>query len=148
MRSVFDLYRWDVLQSFGFEQRPRDLETERAIWYDLSQQVVYGDPHVGPLAVRYEPGTIVVPVGYGFRATRGIVSVDANTRTVVIRVDNPRAEDFGNVAVIETLPEGSEYIWGSSNVAVTGANPYRFAVRRLPAGGTALVTYQLLLRKS
>jgi hypothetical protein len=145
-RGVFDLYRWDVLKDLGYETRPGDLASERALWGEISIQMIFGDPELGP-ALRYDPRTLVVPSNDWIALTRA-VRLSGPSRQIAITVEN-RGRDSANVRITELLPAGSAYVDGSARldgttaVDVRGVNPYSFAVGRLAAGAKAVLTYEV-----
>src|SRR5688572_14558935 len=97
------------------------------------------------------------------------------TVTVVIKNNDTQKRAVKNVKVTEILPEGAHYIWKSAKVArtngrstlppdskspinsevaiwhsiaVTGANPYGFAVGDLDYNDQIFLSYQMLLHKN
>lgn len=47
VKSIFDLYRWRLLQQMGYKQSPTTRAQERALWIAISRQIIYGDPPIG-----------------------------------------------------------------------------------------------------
>jgi hypothetical protein len=44
VKSAFDLYRWELLKKIGYTDAPRDAESERELWTEISRRMVYGNP--------------------------------------------------------------------------------------------------------
>jgi hypothetical protein len=149
VRSVFDLYRWDVLKGLGFTVMPADMVTERELWKTISMQISRGDPpDVGPV-LRYDSGTYVLPAS-NLRVTRGLSAPNANraTRTVTASVRNEAQHAVSDITLVETIPQGQQYVWGTMQLdgeeaEVYGTNPYRIDIGCLNAGETATVTYEM-----
>jgi hypothetical protein len=146
-RGVFDLYRWEVLKDLGYETRPGDLASERALWTAISVQMIYGDPELGP-ALRYDSRTLVVPRNDWILLTRS-VRVSGPNRQIVIVVENCGPDSAADVRITEHLPAGSDYVDGSArhdgrpSVEVRGVNPYSFAIGPLAAGGKSVLIYEV-----
>lgn len=157
VRAVFDLHRWSVLQDLGFEQKPRTLEAERKLWSAISLQIDRGDPLSGP-ALRYATHSVeVLPESAGLEVTRGISVPDANRvcmTTVTVR--NAGTHPVRDVVLIETLPSGREYRWGSMTISgmaaqppqLSGTNPYRVKLGALDAGAAVVVTYEAIVMEA
>lgn len=43
VKGAFDLYRWDLLKQLGYTRMPSTMVEERALWDDISKQLVFGD---------------------------------------------------------------------------------------------------------
>lgn len=147
VRSVFDLYRGDVLRDFGIEQRPRDLASERAIWQELSQQIIYGDPLNG-VAMRYPLDSVVLPANGALLVTKGVITENAASgiRHVRLSVKNTSDQKISDVRVLEHLPAGSEYVWGSGDTSkIAGVNPLTITAGSVAAGETVTFDYKITL---
>ncbi|HEX7150320.1 MAG TPA: hypothetical protein VF618_02445 [Thermoanaerobaculia bacterium] len=148
VRSAFDLHRRDVLTDLGFDPPPGDLESERAVWKDLSERLDVGAPP-NKRELRYDLRTIVLPHDAPMILTRaaGPAKPDGS-RTITIRVHNPRLRTTNDVKIVEHLPETTELVWGTANVPLTGTNPYYFQVPAIPARSDVVISYQVLAKKS
>jgi hypothetical protein len=147
VRGVFDLYRWEVLKDLGYETRPGDLESERALWTAISVQMIFGDGELGP-TLRYDSRTLVLPVSQWLSLTRSIRAQDGSRRIAVV-VENRGADAIANVRIIEHLPAGSDYVDrsarldGNAPVEVRGTNPYSFTVGGLAPWAKSELTYEV-----
>lgn len=146
VRGVFDLYRWEVLKDLGYETRPGDLLSERALWTAISRQMIFGDPELGA-NLRYEPNTLVVPHNEWIRLTRAERATKSGTEISIV-VENRGVDPATKIDLRERIADGSVYVAGSGRldgtpIVVRGTNPYSFAVGDLVAGARVEVTYQL-----
>jgi len=151
VKSVFDLFRGDLLKKLGYQQTPTTRAEEREIWKALNLQVLIGDP---PTAAPLEyvprstkPRTAVTSIpAVELGLTSGIVKQPHGVRLYSYRVTNKDQQRAADVVVIETLPEGQEYIWESARrdgVAcdVSGTNPYTVALGSVAAGASVTFSY-------
>jgi len=152
VRGVFDLYRWDVLKDLGFESRPGDLDSERALWTAISRQMIFGDPELGPM-LNYDPRTLTVPFSPWISLTRSVRTLPGG-RQVAIVIRNRGLDTVSTVSIAEHLPSGSDYIADSAQLnghplrEVHGVNPFFFHIGSLAANATAELTYEAELRES
>lgn len=159
VKSAFDLYRWKLLEQLGHK---RDLTTrtdERTLWHEISRQAIYGDPFrktsipdyrdksapAAPFVTHGGPAGIL-EIGRGFR-----VLAESNRVTVVLSIKNTDTDmDADNIVITDKLPEGLHYEWDSAEsnmggrVAVSGSNPYKFAVGQLAANSSMTLTYNAI----
>jgi uncharacterized repeat protein (TIGR01451 family) len=142
VRASFDLYRWDVLRDLGFTSRPATMLEERALWNEISRQLAFGDTLAGA-DLSYDIRSAVTPSLPELRLTRGVTPLDVDTQRVTVRVQNAGADPIAAVSIIETVPPGSAYVWGSATVEVQGTNPYRFLVGDLAPKATVEITYDV-----
>jgi hypothetical protein len=47
VKWVFDLFRAELLKKMGYTQTFANREEERAVWGEISRQIIYGDPIKG-----------------------------------------------------------------------------------------------------
>jgi hypothetical protein len=146
VKGAFDLYRRPLLAQLAYEVVPQTLLQERALWADISQQLLFGDsPRVRPaeftgisVAARGSPDYARLEV------TRGVSAAHASedpTVTIAVRNATVPPQAVNRVIVTDFVPQPFHYVWGSANVPVTGANPYEFEIGRLEPGQTCIVTY-------
>jgi len=148
VRSAFDLHRRDVLKDLGFDPPPGDLESERAVWKDLSERLDFGAPP-NKRELRYDLRTIVLPHDSPMILTRAAGPAnEGGIRTIAICVHNPRLRTTDDVKIVEHLPEGTELVWGTASVPLTGTNPYYFQVPAIPAQSDVVIRYQVLAKKT
>jgi hypothetical protein len=136
------------LADLGFDPPPGDLESERAVWKDLSARLDFGAPP-NKRELRYDLRTIVLPHDAPMILTRAAGPTNqAGARMIAIRVHNPRLRTTDDVKIVEHLPEGTELVWGTASVPLTGTNPYYFHVPAIPAQSDVVISYQVLAKKS
>ncbi|HEY0370939.1 MAG TPA: hypothetical protein VGD79_03005 [Thermoanaerobaculia bacterium] len=144
VRAAFDLHRDEVLRDLGVANPPQDLQSERALWDQISAQIIYGDPGENT-RLRFDVSTIALPARSYLDVTRAVVPTsDASTRAIVVRVDNRGAETPA-VRVIEHLATGTELVWESASVRVEGTNPYTFFLGTMKAGASRVFVYKVLV---
>ena len=144
VRAAFDLHRAAVLKDLGVTPQPRDLRSERSVWIRLSQQIIFGDPDVGP-TFRFDVSTLVFPEYDELVVARVIATTkDANVREVSVRVENRSASPVQDVQIVEHLPAGTELVTGSMSHPVDGTNPYWFTLGNLGGGQASVLTYRIL----
>jgi hypothetical protein len=147
VRSAFDLHRGDVLAGLGFEPPPGDLESERAVWTEISRRFDFGEP-LTERKLRFDLRTIVLPVDSPVMLTRAAGPPNAaGIRTVAIRVYNPQSRPADGVKIVEHVTNGMELLWGTASVSFTGTNPYHFQVPQIAAKGEVVISYQVLAKK-
>lgn len=158
VKAAFDLYRWDLLKQLGYTQLPASLGEERALWRDISLQMIYGDaPSRADL--RYAPAASPRTSAKGQPAdapldlARGVqLDGDAGALIVVIAVAHTGgAGVVDGVIIRDTPPDGYEYEWGSAcvdgrPVPVSGTGAYRFAVGSLSSAGKVELSYRAIPR--
>jgi hypothetical protein len=158
VKGAFDLYRWDLLKQLGYQQEPKTPRTERALWKNLSIQMIYGDhPLKGPY-IDYAPP---VPPATPFAASEGLAlslsrgaaqPENPHSLQVILQVSNPDEEKIASqVVVTDAIPDGYDYLWGSASspdckVSVEGTNPYRFSIGNLKPRQTVTLSYTFLRR--
>jgi uncharacterized repeat protein (TIGR01451 family) len=157
VKGAFDLYRWDLLEQLGYKRVPVTMKEERALWDDISLQMMYGDSPKVRMAeyaamhtlARGEPYVVDLEIGRG-------ISVPAGDRVVTVTLCVKNVDAQGrtamNVVVTDTLPDGFDYEWNSacvdnSNVPVVGVNPYQFNIGNLNPGKEVTLTYRMIFRK-
>jgi hypothetical protein len=159
VKGAFDLYRWELLKKLGYQQEPERREEERAIWGEISRQMIYGDrpektfqPYGKTPAPTY-PTVVSTPGKVRLGLTRGIKMKPASAIiTVWLRIDNndPSLAE-ADVTVIDKLTDDYEYQWGSAKidgvaVLVTGTNPYAFRIGHLLKTTNSLLKYKAIPR--
>jgi hypothetical protein len=152
VKGAFDLYRWKLLESFGYRYRPESIAAERGLWADISNQLSYGDsPRVPP--AQYGSGLRLAsePTGIGIRALRTVHGVDSCTTEVFIHLSNVDRyrRDAESVEVQDVLPADRALIEGSATVdrgvlQVSGNGVYTFRTSPLVAGEDIVIRYRML----
>ena len=162
VKSAFDLYRWDLLESLGYEQKPKTPGSERDLWKKISVQMIYGDHPQRGAHIDYAQSKPPTPpfaasssADITLSLSRGIIQLeDPRATQVVVQVRNPDAAQIASqVVIVEAIPEGYDYLWGSASspgykVSVEGANPYKFSIGDLQPQESVSLSYTLLRRIS
>lgn len=161
VKGSFDLYRWELLNKLGYQQKPKSRQDERVLWGEISRQMIYGDrfdkktldyaddqPPGYPILCSV-PGKAQLEVSKGIKSHPGspVVSFSLQVRN---RSDSLAEAD---ITITDKLPDDFDYEWGTARVnnaviPVTGTNPYTFGIGNLLSGSDALLTYRAVARKS
>jgi uncharacterized repeat protein (TIGR01451 family) len=157
VKSAFDLYRWKLLEQFGFPDKPLSMTAERTLWTNISEQIMLGDAPDGPRVAYGQPPLSVrsTTADATLYTTRGSTVPNAQGQyTVTVQVWNAHpTEAAANVIVSDRLADGFMYIWGSARLNNTsplqpaGTNPYRFNLGTIAHGTAATLTYDVAPRK-
>jgi hypothetical protein len=152
VRSIYDLYRWDLLKRLGYQQIASTKPDERALWGSVSKQFIYGDPPTGsPLPYVEEKESTCIktePADVQLEVTAGVGEWLFGNRRYVYRVVNKDllGRTAEQITWIETPPEGMAYVWDSAKknggqVEVTGKNPYSVSLGPLRANESVEFSY-------
>jgi hypothetical protein len=153
VKSVFDLYRWDLLKKIGYQQAVSSRHEERDLWKELSAQFIYGDPLVDlpfPYASPAKARSLieVIPADLEVELTSGVREGFFGRRTHTYQITNKdgRGRTAERITLNELLPEGLAYMWRSakkngSRISALGTNPYTFAVGSLRPNETVEICY-------
>ena len=160
VKAAFDLYRWKLLETLGYEpaSRPREIDAERALWEKISRRVEFTDLSTAPLEpYRRSSVTTIAWSSYSEdpapSLTRGVLAGADDTLTVKIRVRNPDdSEKLTDVQVRETLPDDWQLVWDSAvasgrALTVTGINPFTFGIGDLEPRQEVVIDYRMLPQK-
>ena len=131
VRTMFDLFRWDLLKKLGHQQVPSDRAAERRIWTALTKQYLYGDPPPGmgqPLAYKdpAEPRTrlILEPSDAEISLSSGALPCSGEECHFVHRVFNGDSQRRTVcIQLVDSLIEGYVYMWGSAKVREKDSRP-------------------------
>jgi hypothetical protein len=162
VRGAFDLYRGELLDKLGYQQKPRSRKEERALWEGITNQIFFGDERVDrdtrrpwveyadppsrpdpATTVRAQPEDVEMEVT---RAVDGPARLRELRMVVVVRNIDAAKRLAQDVWVTEAMPEGMAYRWGSARVdgtaaEVAGTGPYRFKLGHVGAGAWVTLTY-------
>jgi hypothetical protein len=157
VKSAFDLYRWDLLKQLGYSRLPQTVAEERALWFNISQRMSYGEYYMVPPA-EYSPRTTFVEptpefIVLDLELTRGIAAPDEKGELIVkLSVKNCSKYNAEKIVLTDTLPDDFRYEWDSAavenpsdmecKVSVAGINPYRFTVGKLEKEKALVLTYR------
>jgi hypothetical protein len=157
VRAAFDLYRRPLLRRLGYGYKLRGLEDERQLWRRISQGMLFGDSprYTHPGFTQPQTQVIVEPPWLQLTVTRGIKRSAWGRAQITISVGNP-AESSAKascVKVIDHVPAGEQYEWGSAasegtQLIPTGANPYTFVLTgTLEPGQRRLLAYRTIAER-
>lgn len=162
VKSMFDLYRWDLLKKIGYQQVPATRVEERALWDAITKQMQFGDPPFSPpmpykKADVLPPSTAVTPQppDLGIALSGGVEPDWWGRCKYIYCVRNVDAQGRPAISLQLTivLPQAVEYVWNSATVngtpcQVTGLNPLLVDLGPLPNGEAVDVTWQVLPARS
>jgi len=162
VNGAFDLYRFDLLKKLGYKQEPDTREKERALWYRISRQTLYGDLDRVPVDYVDTPGpepsypaVRSTPAKAKLELTKGVkVSVDDSVIFYLrIRNTDEKIEET-DVTVTDKLPDDLYYQWESARVdsapaeSVSGPNPYVFKIGSIAGNREVVLTYKGVRRNA
>lgn len=156
IRGAFDLYRWDLLKQLGYRRVPATMAEERELWDNISVRMIVGDSPRLRLAEYSGRATFArgEPYVVDLETSRGASLPDTSgaiTFTLGVKNVDEQGRTARRVVVMDTLPNGFDYEWGSANangrrVEIDGANPYRFKIGDLSPNQEVMVTYRAIPR--
>jgi hypothetical protein len=150
VKSVFDLYRWDLLKKLGYQQQPKQRKEERELWAEISRQATFGDRFDNRLLDYREPAYPSVRSSSAkarLEITRGVkAGNNGDSLVVYVRVRNIDKTPTNAIVVSDRLSDDLDLEWDTARVNnerihVSGINPYQFYVGDLDAKGVATLTY-------
>jgi hypothetical protein len=149
VRAAVDLYRLDLLKALGYQQKPLTYQEERAIWSELSSEILYADKEQ-PLAYD-EPVTRIIPspADITIAAQRQYLPQAPNLRIPVrLRLKNQAAEAVYRLTLIDSLPDGFAYVPDSVRVSsgivrVRGLAPLELRLGPIVPDGRLTVRYEI-----
>lgn len=165
VKSAFDLNRNSLLEQLGYTQKPKTKLEERALWREISTQMLDGDPRKGPTLVYQSAspdptGAVGTPADIKLTVLKSLKQLNGNLCQVVIIVTN---NDNSNKPVektvlTDTAPDGWLYQYGSARlfedggvtglpIEVTGINPYRFPIGDIAHNTKKTISFELLYFK-
>jgi hypothetical protein len=154
VKSVFDLFRGDLLKKMGYTQVVTTREQERDLWREISRQAIYGDPatrgralleYVADATAQTSISTQTQEIS--FEVTSGLQKIDATTVEIHHRIKNLGGSVATNLVLTERIMDGFAYIWDSAKkgthvLPVTGTNPHQIGLGDLAAGAHVEISYQ------
>jgi hypothetical protein len=159
-RSMFDVYRWDLLKQLGYNVMPATQTEEQQLWTKISQQMIYGfDPESRPTEYAPAPTSVHgIPSTAKLEVTRGVSNVKPYwSATIEIKVCVKNVDAMivvRRVSITDTVPNDFDYVWnsaraGAHSVSVTGVNPHDFTVEglHLAPDDQVTLTYSAVARK-
>jgi hypothetical protein len=120
VRAAFDLYRFDLLKEMGYVRRPLTNQEERALWCNISNQLLYAT--ITKVPVPYEePSVRLIPFPSDIRlsARRVYTNQQQNLRIeVVLYLHNlDQLQKALSLTVIEQVPDGYKYVPDTATVS-------------------------------
>jgi len=152
VRAAFDLYRLSLLKDLGYEQKPLTYQEERAMWLDISSQMLYADSRNDPLSLEQKTTRIVAsPSDIQVESWREIGEQEPNLRIpVLVRLTNKDANNKVTLLrLIDAIPDGFKYVPGSVAVDpevgffLRRFAPFEVVLGPIPENGTIVVTYSI-----
>ena len=159
IKSAFDLYRWELLKKLGHEKAPKKREDERALWEEISRQMIYGDRYDKKMLDYAElplsfPEVQSVSPKETLEITRGVKpSPGTDSLTVYLRVRNTDPDQPATAIIVkDKLSDDLDFEWNSARaggdpVRTSGANPYEFELGDLPGAAERILTYRVIPKK-
>jgi hypothetical protein len=151
VKSVFDLFRGDLLKKMGYTQVASTRQEERDLWREISRQIIFGDPTAAgrqtlPYAERESQTTVVSGSGEALEVTGGVVKQQDGVLEFHYRIKNRATDEAKNVLMTERLVDGYRYVWkslkkGTQAWEFTGANPYAISLGDMAAGAEVEISY-------
>ena len=150
VKSAFDLYRFDLLKSLGYQQQPTTYFEEKALWDPICTQLLYADLREKPVA--YKAGATRVsasPAGVKLAVSRSVVpSALAGALAVEVTIENKDSKATDSVVLFESVPDGYRFMSESAgasagNVTVTSIAPLEMKIGTLAGGGRTTVSYTI-----
>lgn len=139
VQGAYDLFRWPLLERFGFEWKPETRTEERELWDAISKLILFGNTGrtvLPPYAKK--PYVVVTPPSIAISISRGITSASRDSISFVVRVTNSDklGREATSVVSYEPLPQSFFFRWGSAKcdgkeVVPTGERLLRFALGEL-----------------
>lgn len=160
VNGAFDLYRFDLLKKLGYKQEPDTREKERALWYRISRQTLYGDLDKVPPDYVDQPGPAPTypslsstPAKAKLEIIKGVKASLDDSVIFCLRIRNSDEEMAEtDVTVTDKLPDDLYYQWESARVdskpaeSVSGTNPYVFKIGEIAGKQEVLLTYKGIRR--
>jgi hypothetical protein len=149
VKSAFDLYRTDLLNSLGYSYKPATSVEERALWQDITRQLYYPDTRDNSLHYRGPATRIVVDpraAQIEFNRKMNSSAVLGNWEVVVV-LTNVGKKAANCVTIYESLPDGFKLLPGSLSISkgadltISNFAPLEFAVANVSAGAQIDITY-------
>jgi hypothetical protein len=155
VKSAFDLYRFDLLKSLGYDQQPSTYFEEKALWDRICVQLLYADSRERPIPYKgTSPRVSASPAGVQLEIQRTMAPTAVNgvleVRILVINKDSRGAKA---VVLYETPPDGCKFIPDSArgippagaapavNLVVRNVAPLELMLEQIAAGTQVTVGY-------
>ncbi len=161
VKAAFDLYRLPLLTQLGYDEKPKTLEAEQAMWRALATEYSFPDwsklPQAAlPYSASIDPAptfSVAVPAATTtLTYSRGITPPPATPYplvTVTVRVQNTGTVDAASVMVTDVVPPNWNFVWGSAGLAGAqrltpqSSSPLTFDAGPLVAGATLTLSYNI-----
>ena len=161
IKGAFDLYRLPLLAQLGYEQKPKTLEEEQAMWRAIATEYSFPDwrklPGAAlPYSVQLDPLPTFSVVAPGVTTTlaysRGVTPpshAPYPSVTVAIRVENTGNAMAPSTEVTDVIPPNWNFVCGSAlrdgyrRLTPESSYPLRFEAGALAAGDTLTLSYEI-----
>lgn len=150
VKSAFDLYRFDLLKSLGYQQQPLTYFEEKALWHRISVQLLYADSRENPIPFKAGPTRVSAsPAGIQLDINRSVApAVVSGSLGVEITIQNKDKKPTEFVVLSETIPDGYKFMLDSARVSagtLTIANvaPPEMKLGVIAPSGRIIVTYTM-----
>ena len=150
VKSAFDLYRFDLLKSLGYDRQPSTYFEEKVLWDRICVQLLYADSRERPIPYKAtSPRVSASPAGVQLEIERTITPTAVNgVLEVRILVNNKDSRAAQAVVLFETPPDGCKFIPDSARGIAPAADPvvrntapFEMVLSQISAGTQMTVAY-------
>jgi len=150
VKSAFDLYRFDLLKSLGYQQQPLTYFEEKALWHRISVQLLYADSREKPIPFKAGPTRVSAsPSGIQLDINRSVTpAVLSGSLGVEITIENKDKRPTDFVVLSETIPDGYKFMLDSAqvsagNLTVASVVPPEMRIGVIAPSGRVVVKYTM-----
>jgi hypothetical protein len=150
VKSAFDLYRFDLLKSLGYQGQPLTYFEEKALWDRVSVQLLYADTRERPVEYRAAPTRLSAsPAGINLYIHKAVVPTAINgVLEVQVTIENKDSSPTNFVVLSETLPDGYKFMLESArvsagNLTVTNVAPLEMKIGEIAPNADVTVSYAM-----
>jgi hypothetical protein len=150
VKSAFDLYRFDLLKSLGYQQQPSTYFEEQTLWDRICVQLLYADSREKPLEYKSASTRVSAsPAGVQLDIQRAMVATAMNgVSEVQVTIENKDSRPTHFVVLFETPSDGYKFILDSArvsqgNLTVTNVAPLELRVGVIAPGARITVSYAI-----
>jgi hypothetical protein len=162
VRSAFDLYKDALRKKLGYTQTISERSQEKELWFNISQQMYYGDtesgeppsysdPVVPPLTVSTDPPETITTITRGFSRRLPDGTIEIRLQVVnTTPVETTLPSKITRLVINDTLPVGWLYLWHSARanmgaLSLSGSTKLAFTLDNLAldSGAAVQILYQI-----